>query len=51
MKILKMICIILYNLGLCMLSVHRVAVAENKTKIIEEVLRRFSSEPRKLLLQ
>lgn len=33
-----------------MLSVHRVAVKENKEKIIEEVLRKFSAEKRKIAL-
>ena len=36
--------------GLCMLSVHKQMVLEKRKKIEEEVLRRFSEDPRKLAL-
>lgn len=33
-----------------MLSIHREIAKENKSKLIEEVLEKFASDPRKLLL-
>lgn len=37
--------------GLCMLSVHRMRIAEAKNKLEAEVLRRFCQNPRRLVLK
>lgn len=41
----------IYIAGLCMLSVHRKLVTEKKDEFLENMLEKFSEDPRRLLLK